>query len=76
MMPSLELALTQELVNELARRYPTLLIAGEAARNEEYDNNLFMANGDLGALVTLAHVLDTKLTRMYMHLMEPTDDTL
>lgn len=73
---TLELITTADLLGELAHRYPTLLVAGEAARNEEYDNNLYLANGDLIALVTLAHVLDLKLTKTYLHHMEPTDDTL
>lgn len=73
---NLELTTTAQLVEELTRRYPTILVAGEAARNEEYDSNLFLAHGDLGALVVLAHVLDVKLTRTYLHHMEPTDDML
>ena len=73
---NLELTTTAELIEEMGRRYPTLLVAGEASRDEERDNNLFIARGDLGSLVALVHTLDMKLTYTYMHNMEPTDDML
>ena len=73
---NLELTTTADLIEEMARRYPTLLVVGEASRDDERDNNLFIARGDLGSLVALVHTLDMKLTYTYMHHMEPTDDML
>ena len=73
---NLELTTTMDLIEELNRRYPTLLVAGGTPRSEEYDTNLFVAHGELGALVTLVHIVDIKVVRAYLHSMEPTDDML
>ena len=76
MNTTLELSTTQELVLELKRRYPLLLVAGSADRTETHAQDVLYCRGNLLSLIGLAQVVKTDLVQQYQDNLEPTDDTI
>ena len=74
-MARLDEALTTDLVDELKRRYPLLLIAGSVDITQTHATDLLLYHGNAISLIGLAHILKHDLTVQYLANLEPMDDT-
>ena len=74
-MTTLDLTTTAQLVDELKRRYPLLMIAGSVDIDARRTADLLLYHGNMLALIGLAHVCKHDLTVQYVEALEPTDDT-
>ena len=71
---SLALTTTDDLVNELKRRYPLLLIAGSADMTKECSAEILYYQGPLLSLIGLTDIVHYDLMDQYNEALEPNED--
>ena len=71
---NIALASTDELIDELKRRYPVLLLAASVDMNKQVLCELLVYNGDLCYLLGLTDILHDDLLHQHHTLIELADD--
>ena len=71
----LELAQTNELIDELKRRYPLFVVAGCADATPTDAIEIICYQGNILTLLGLANVLQMDLLEQYHDSLEETNDT-
>ena len=73
---TLDLIPTDDLVEELKRRYPFLIIAGSVDLSKQVVCELLIYHGDICYLLGLTDILHDDLLQQHRELIELSDDTI
>lgn len=73
-MTALDLTTTEDIIIELKKRYPLLMIAGSVEISGQNAIDVQFYQGDVLRLIGLMHAIKTDLTAQYLMSLEPSDD--
>lgn len=72
---NLQLIQTEDMIVELKRRYPMLIIVGSADISQDYTCELMMYHGPVLGLIGATMIAQDDLKAQYRDGMEPASDT-